>query len=268
MEVTDLRAERDQAQERFSSIASLLSSALNHKRARSKSDPPARSARVSKAARSTSGPFPAGALSQGSASRSSIEVLSAEAAGQKAEGPGGSEGASSSPAASEVGSHSDGGESSSGTSGFTRVFDSDAAGSDSSSPESSRAKNEFGMPSGPLSDAELAALPPTTVPRSEWLPDQHRGDGRKSAVSSFHQADGVVIPLRDPVPPPGEWRDDLVDESNVRDLIESAPWEILAAPIDPLTFKGRGWFRHMMRLYASYEDEHLRAYWDSTHPFR
>ncbi|ETM40133.1 hypothetical protein L914_13837 [Phytophthora nicotianae] len=170
MEVTDLRAERDQAQERFSSIASLLSSALNHKRARSKSDPPARSARVSKAARSTSGPFPAGALSQGSASRSSIEVLSAEAAGQKAEGPGGSEGASSSPAASEVGSHSDGGESSSGTSGFTRVFDSDAAGSDSSSPESGRAKNEVGMPSGLLSNAELAALPPTTVPRSEWLP--------------------------------------------------------------------------------------------------
>ncbi|ETO59184.1 hypothetical protein F444_22444 [Phytophthora nicotianae P1976] len=116
------------------------------------------------------GLFPAGALSQGSASRSSIEVLSAEAAGQKAEGPGGSEGASSSPAASEVGSHSDGGESSSGTSGFTRVFDSDAAGSDSSSPESGRAKNEVGMPSGLLSNAELAALPPTTVPRSEWLP--------------------------------------------------------------------------------------------------
>ncbi|ETO59230.1 hypothetical protein F444_22399 [Phytophthora nicotianae P1976] len=41
MEVTALRAERDQAQERFSSIASLLPSALSHKRARSKSDSPA-----------------------------------------------------------------------------------------------------------------------------------------------------------------------------------------------------------------------------------
>ncbi|ETN11629.1 hypothetical protein PPTG_10465 [Phytophthora nicotianae INRA-310] len=57
-----------------------------------------------------------------------------------------------------------------------------------------------------------------------------------------------LIPLRDSVPPLGEWRDDLVDESNVRDLIESAPWEILAAKIDRLTFRGR-------------------AYWDSTHAF-
>ncbi|ETO61450.1 hypothetical protein F444_20538 [Phytophthora nicotianae P1976] len=56
-----------------------------------------------------------------------------------------------------------------------------------------------------------------------------------------------LIPLRDPVPQPGEWRDDLVDESNVR---ESASWEIRAAPMDPLTFNGRGWFRDMMRLYA------------------
>ncbi|ETL88250.1 hypothetical protein F442_13086 [Phytophthora nicotianae P10297] len=37
--------------------------------------------------------------------------------------------------------------------------------------------------------------------------------------------------------------------------------------MDPLTFKARGWFWHMMRLYASYEDEHLRAYLDSTHVF-
>ncbi|ETO58802.1 hypothetical protein F444_22814 [Phytophthora nicotianae P1976] len=76
MEVTNLRAERDQAQERLSSIVSLLPSALGHKRARSESDSPAQSARVSKAARSTSGPFPAGALSQDPASRSLIEVLS------------------------------------------------------------------------------------------------------------------------------------------------------------------------------------------------
>ncbi|ETM30650.1 hypothetical protein L914_21675, partial [Phytophthora nicotianae] len=75
------------------------------------------------------------------------------------------------------------------------------------------------------------------------------------------------IPLRDPVPPLGDWRDDLVDESNVRDLIETAPWEILAAKIDPLAFQDRGWFRHTMRLYASYEDEHLWACWDSTHAF-
>ncbi|ETP02532.1 hypothetical protein F441_20417, partial [Phytophthora nicotianae CJ01A1] len=38
MEVTDLRAERDQAEERLSSIASLLPSTLGHKRARSQSD--------------------------------------------------------------------------------------------------------------------------------------------------------------------------------------------------------------------------------------
>ncbi|ETI30375.1 hypothetical protein F443_22504, partial [Phytophthora nicotianae P1569] len=73
MEVTDLRVERDQAQERLSSIASLLPSALSHKRARSESDSSAQSTRVSKAARSTSGPFPAGALNQGPASRSSIK---------------------------------------------------------------------------------------------------------------------------------------------------------------------------------------------------
>ncbi|ETL24295.1 hypothetical protein L916_21691, partial [Phytophthora nicotianae] len=41
MEVTDLRAERDQAQERLSNNAFLLSSALSHKRARSEPDSPA-----------------------------------------------------------------------------------------------------------------------------------------------------------------------------------------------------------------------------------
>ncbi|ETL24169.1 hypothetical protein L916_21819, partial [Phytophthora nicotianae] len=76
-----------------------------------------------------------------------------------------------------------------------------------------------------------------------------------------------LIPLHHSVPPLGEWRDDLVDESNVRDLMESAPWEILAAKIDPLTFRGRGWFRRMMQLYAFYEDEHLQAYWDFAHAF-
>ncbi|ETK70770.1 hypothetical protein L915_21904, partial [Phytophthora nicotianae] len=85
MEVTDLRAERDQAQERLSSIASLLPSTLGHKRARSQSDFPAQSARVSKVARSTSGPFTGGALSQGPASTASIEVLSVVAASQKSE---------------------------------------------------------------------------------------------------------------------------------------------------------------------------------------
>ncbi|ETN00749.1 hypothetical protein PPTG_17720 [Phytophthora nicotianae INRA-310] len=59
-----------------------------------------------------------------------------------------------------------------------------------------------------------------------------------------------LIRLHDSVPPLGEWRDDLMDESNVRGLIESAPWEILAAKIDPLAFQDRGWFRHMMRLYT------------------
>ncbi|ETM97928.1 hypothetical protein PPTG_19924 [Phytophthora nicotianae INRA-310] len=218
MEVTDLRAERDQAQERLSNIASLLPSALGHKRARSESESPAQSARVSKAARSTSGLSQAGASSHAPAFRSSIEVLSAVATGQTAKrsvsspsstGPpdhlprsvrstakSDSGGVSSSLAASKAGAPSDDGESSSGESGSTRVFDSDAAGNDSSLSESNRAKNEFGMPSGPLSDVGLTALPPTTVPRSEWLPeyssDQRRGDGCGSAVSSLHQADGVA----------------------------------------------------------------------------
>ncbi|ETO68682.1 hypothetical protein F444_14527, partial [Phytophthora nicotianae P1976] len=86
-EVTDLRAERDQAQERLSNFASLLPSTLGHKRTRSEPDSPAPPARVSKAARSTPGPFSTSALSEGPASRSSIEVLSAVAADQKAEEP-------------------------------------------------------------------------------------------------------------------------------------------------------------------------------------
>ncbi|ETO58617.1 hypothetical protein F444_23005 [Phytophthora nicotianae P1976] len=154
MEVNDLRAERDQAQDRLSSIASLLPSALGHK--------------------------------------SSIELLSTAAVGQKATKPvpspssagppghpprsvrsaakSGSGSASPPPAASAANVHSDGDESSSGESNSTHVFDSDVAGSDSGSPKSSGAKNEFGMPSGPLSDAELATLQLTTVPRSEWIP--------------------------------------------------------------------------------------------------
>ncbi|ETO58782.1 hypothetical protein F444_22834, partial [Phytophthora nicotianae P1976] len=141
MEVTDLRAERDQAQERLSNIASLLPSAPSHKRERSGSESPTQSARVSKAARSTSGPSPAGASSRVPASGSSIEVLSAGAASQTAErsvashssaGPPdhlprsvrsatkrGSRDASSSPAAPEADMNSDGDESSSGESGST-----------------------------------------------------------------------------------------------------------------------------------------------------
>ncbi|ETL91382.1 hypothetical protein L917_10066 [Phytophthora nicotianae] len=114
------------------------------------------------------------------------------------------------------------------------------------------------MPSGPLSDTELAALP-STVPGSEWLPGYRdrrsfrshdivpwcaQGIRQTSIVEMdadllFHRFTKPMewlIPLRDPVPPLGEWRDDLVDECTVRDLIESAPWEILAASIDPLTF--------------------------------
>ncbi|ETO58531.1 hypothetical protein F444_23092 [Phytophthora nicotianae P1976] len=83
-EVTDLRAERDQAQEKLSSIASLIPSAPRHKRARSESESPARSVRVSKAARSASSLSQAGTSSHVSASGSSIEVLSAVAAGQTA----------------------------------------------------------------------------------------------------------------------------------------------------------------------------------------
>ncbi|ETK71098.1 hypothetical protein L915_21598, partial [Phytophthora nicotianae] len=154
MEVTDLRAERDQAQERLSNSASLLPSAPGHKRTRSESESPAQSARVSKAARSTSSLPQASAPGHAPVSTSSIELLSTAAAGQRATSD----------------------ESSSGASSSTHVFDSDVAGNDSGSPESSRVKNEFGMPPRPLSDAELAALQTTTVPQSEWIPgyrDRH-----------------------------------------------------------------------------------------------
>ncbi|ETI29709.1 hypothetical protein F443_23178, partial [Phytophthora nicotianae P1569] len=87
MEVTDLRAERDQALERLSNIASLLSSAPVHKRTRSESESPTQSTRVSKAARSTSSLSQAGASSHAPVSRSSIELLSAAAVGQKATKP-------------------------------------------------------------------------------------------------------------------------------------------------------------------------------------
>ncbi|ETP33108.1 hypothetical protein F442_18302 [Phytophthora nicotianae P10297] len=192
MEITDLRAEWDQAQGKLSSIASLLPSAPGHKRTRSESESPTPSARTSNAARSTSSLSQASAPGLAPVSTSPIELLSTAAAGQRATrsmsssssaGPpghlhrsvrsvrsaakSGGGGASSLPVASEAVVHSGSDESSSGASGSTRVFDSDVAGNDSGSPDSSCAKNEFGMPSGPLSDAELAALPPTTVPRSE-----------------------------------------------------------------------------------------------------
>ncbi|ETO58758.1 hypothetical protein F444_22860 [Phytophthora nicotianae P1976] len=192
MEITDLRAERDQAQERLSNIASLLPSAPGHKRARSESESPTLCARVSKAARSTSSLSQTSASGHAPVSTSPIELLSTAAAGQRATrsmsssssagppgplhrsvrsaGKSGGRDASSLPAASEAIVHSDSGESSSGASSSTHVFDSDAAGNDSGSPDSSRTKNEFGMPSGTLSDAELGALQPTTVPRSEWIP--------------------------------------------------------------------------------------------------
>ncbi|ETI53907.1 hypothetical protein F443_03214, partial [Phytophthora nicotianae P1569] len=259
MEITDLRAERDQAQEKLPNIASLLPSAPGHKRARPGSESPPQSARVSKAARSTSSSSPASVSSRVPASGSSIEVLSAVAAGQTAERSASSlssaglpghlprsvrsatkmsgRGTSSSSAAPEADVDSDGDESSSDESGSTHVFDSDTAGSDSGTSKSSGAKNEFGMPSSPLSNAELAALQPTTVPRSEWIPGYRdrrsfRGhdivpwsaqDIRQISIVEmdadllFHHYSKPMewlIPLRDPVPPLGDWRDDLVDENN------------------------------------------------------
>ncbi|ETM42087.1 hypothetical protein L914_12208, partial [Phytophthora nicotianae] len=246
-------------QERLSRIASLLPSAPGHKRTRSESESPTQSARVSKAARSPSSLPQAGTSSHAPVSRSSIELLSTTAVDQKATrsmsssssaGPpghlprsvrsaakSGSGSASSPPAASAANVHSDGDESFSGESGSTHVFDSDAAGSDSGSPKSSGAKNEFGMPSGPLSDAELAALQPTTVHRSEWIPGYRdrrsfrshdivpwsARDIRHTSIVEmdvdllFHRYTKPMewlIPLCDPVPPLGDWRDDLVDESN------------------------------------------------------
>ncbi|ETI30226.1 hypothetical protein F443_22655, partial [Phytophthora nicotianae P1569] len=85
MEITDLRAERDQAQEKLFNIASLLPSAPGHKRARYESESPIPSARGSKAARSTSSSSPASVSSRVPAFGSSIEVLSAVAAGRTAE---------------------------------------------------------------------------------------------------------------------------------------------------------------------------------------
>ncbi|ETP27639.1 hypothetical protein F442_23084, partial [Phytophthora nicotianae P10297] len=155
MEITDLRAERDQAQEKLSSIASLLPSALGHKRAHSESVSPTPCARASKAARSTSSLSQASAPGHAPASTSSIELLSTAAAGQRATRsmsssssavpPGhfhrsvrsaakrGAGGALSLPAAPEAIVHSDSGESSSGASRSTHVFDSDVAGNDSGS---------------------------------------------------------------------------------------------------------------------------------------
>ncbi|ETM97436.1 hypothetical protein PPTG_20314 [Phytophthora nicotianae INRA-310] len=251
-----LRQERDSlaAQERLSNFASLLPSTLGHKRTRSEPDSPAPPARVSKAARSTPGPFSTSALSEGPASRSSIEVLSAVAADQKAEEPVSPPlfaGLPDPPPRSTRSTTQDVAE-------VPRPFLQNPR-NDSGSPELSRVRDQFGMPSNPLLDAELADLPPTTVPRSEWIPGYR--DRR-----SFRSHDIVPWSAQD-IRQTSIWRDDLVDESNVRNLIESSPWEILAAKIDPLTFQGRGWFRHMMRIYASYEDEHLRAYWDSIHAF-
>ncbi|ETI56023.1 hypothetical protein F443_01351 [Phytophthora nicotianae P1569] len=157
MEVTDLRAERDQAQERLSNIVSLLPSTL--------------------------GPFPAAALSQGPTSRSSIEVLSDVAAGQKAEEP------VSSPSFAGLPDH---------LPRSTRSPTQDGSGnasfppatSESLSDELSHGRDQFGIPSGPLSDAELADLPPTTVPRSEWIPGYH-------AHCNFHGHDIVPRSAQD-----------------------------------------------------------------------
>ncbi|KAG2856538.1 hypothetical protein PC110_g3792 [Phytophthora cactorum] len=76
-----------------------------------------------------------------------------------------------------------------------------------------------------------------------------------------------LFPRRGPTPPTLEWRDDLIDEDRVRLLEDAAPWEVLTTPVDPLTFEDGGWFAHVVRVYSTYEDEHHRANWDSTHAF-
>ncbi|KAG3103447.1 hypothetical protein PI124_g21219 [Phytophthora idaei] len=83
----------------------------------------------------------------------------------------------------------------------------------------------------------------------------------------FSQRPEWLFPRRGPTPPTLEWRDDLIDEDRVRLLEDAAPWEVLTTPVDPLTFEDGGWFAHVVRVYSTYEDEHHRANWDSTHAF-
>ncbi|ETM40422.1 hypothetical protein L914_13617 [Phytophthora nicotianae] len=254
-EITGLRAERDQAQKRLSNIAALLPSDPSRKRARTESSSPARSTRSSKTARSTLGSFPASASTQGPVPGSSIEVLSTVAASQSA-------GASPSSAAHDVASPMTPPRSKTSQCRFrflrwpsrsacsihpivqaarqrsssTRGLDSDTAESGSDSSES---------------NAELADLPSTRVPRTEWIPGYrdrcvfHGHDVVPWSAQDIRQTSIVemdvdllfhrfakpmerLFPLRDPTPQLEEWRDDLMDESNIRDLIESAPWEVLA----------------------------------------
>ncbi|KAG4046372.1 hypothetical protein PC123_g18246 [Phytophthora cactorum] len=48
---------------------------------------------------------------------------------------------------------------------------------------------------------------------------------------------------------------------------DAAPGDVLATPVDPLTFEDSGWFAHLVRIYLTYEDEDRHAHWDSTHAF-
>ncbi|KAG2919408.1 hypothetical protein PC117_g16774 [Phytophthora cactorum] len=97
--------------------------------------------------------------------------------------------------------------------------------------------------------------------------DDHPSNGSGSLFRHFYQPPEWLFTHRDPTPPATEWRDDLIDVDHMRVSEDAAPGDVLATPVDPLTFEDGGWFAHLVRIYLTYEDEDRHAHWDSTHAF-
>ncbi|GMF29742.1 unnamed protein product [Phytophthora lilii] len=168
--------------------------------------------------------------------------------------------------------------------------------SSSSSGGGSASRGVINQPAGAanrgdlLNNAELAALEPTKVPRDQWIPGYRTPSDfvasdvdpwspprtRHISVAmldlemlfdQFTRSGNWIFPARSSPPRPHEWREDLITETNVRALIESAPWTILDAPMTPISFSVTGWFVKLMDLYGNFKDKNLRSYWDATHAF-
>ncbi|GMF23839.1 unnamed protein product [Phytophthora fragariaefolia] len=141
-----------------------------------------------------------------------------------------------------------------------------------------------------VSDAALASLPVTRIPRDRLLPGYRaRRQYQASEVAPWPLSDvlacsalempvdsffrrfscplGWLYPRRSQTSTPSQttWFDSVVTGGNLTALLSRQPCEALNSPIVPMSFDMMGEFEALVTAHIAFEDEHRPTYWKSTH---
>ncbi|CAI5713797.1 unnamed protein product [Peronospora destructor] len=61
------------------------------------------------------------------------------------------------------------------------------------------------------------------------------------------------------------WREELITEGNLRDLMDSRPWDKWMEPVKPLSFPISGWFVGLTKIHDTYVQEYRQCLWEDRH---